>query len=244
MGGSRPGVRSPRREASPSTPGLTPAPGPASRGPKPITIGYSVDGRAIRVIVIGDPRARHPTLVVGCVHGNETAGIAIARRLSAGTSPPGPALWIIPDLNPDGVAARTRQNAHGVDLNRNFPYGWRSQYAPGDPQYAGPRALSEPESRLAHALILRLRPRLAIWFHQPQGLTDRSGGDPRLEQRFAVLSGLPLHQLTRYPGSATTWQNHRFPDSTAFVVELPPGQPSKAAIDRYAHAVLSLARAA
>lgn len=205
------------------------------------TIGYSVDHRAIRLVVVGDPRSPHPTLVVGCIHGNETAGIAIARRLAAGPAPRGTALWIVLDLNPDGLAAGTRQNAHGVDLNRNFPYRWRPQYAPGDSQYAGPGPLSEPESRLAHALILRLAPRLAIWFHQPQGLTDRSGGDPRVEQRFATLSGLPLHQLTRYPGSATTWEDHRFSGGTAFVVELPPGRLSRAEIVRHAHAVLSLA---
>lgn len=206
------------------------------------TIGYSADHRPIRLIVIGDPRARHPALVVGCIHGNETAGIAVARRLAAGPPPRGTALWIIPDLNPDGVAAGTRQNAHGVDLNRNFPYRWRRQYAPGDPQYAGPGPLSEPESALTHALILRVVPRVSIWFHQPQGLTDGSGGDVRIERRFAALSGLPLHQLTRYPGSATTWEDHRFPGTTAFVVELPPGHPSSAAVGRYAHAVLDVAR--
>lgn len=244
-GGADQDGRSRRQPALQSGPSSAPAPGHASRSAQPAsTIGYSVDHRAIRLIVIGDPRAPQRTLVVGCIHGNETAGIAVARRLTSGPLPAKSALWIIPDLNPDGVAAGTRQNAHGVDLNRNFPYRWRRQYAPGDLQYAGPRALSEPESRLAHALILRLRPSLTIWFHQPEGLTDRSGGDVRLERRFAELSGLPLHQLTRYRGSATSWQNHRFPHSTAFVVELPPGRPSKAEIGRYAHAVLSVARAA
>ena len=32
-------------------------------------------------------------------------------------------LWTIETVNPDGVAAGTRGNAHGVDLNRNFAAG-------------------------------------------------------------------------------------------------------------------------
>jgi murein peptide amidase A len=59
-------------------------------------------------------------VVVGCIHGNETAGIAIANALER-LSPRDLDLWIVADLNPDGAAADTRQNAHGVDLNRNFP---------------------------------------------------------------------------------------------------------------------------
>ena len=46
----------------------------------------------------------------------------------------------------------------------------------------------------------------------------------------------------RYPGSATTWQAHRFPKATAFVVELPSGTLSANATRAYARAVLALAR--
>jgi protein MpaA len=206
-----------------------------------VTLGRSVRGRPIRAIVLGDPNAASPVLVVGCIHGNETAGIAVADRLAAGPPPRASAIWIIRDLNPDGVAAGTRQNAHDVDLNRNFPFGWRPLGHPGDQQYAGPRPLSEPVSRLALTLILRLRPRLTIWFHQPLATTDRSGGDARIEARFAALSRLPLTRLPRYPGSVATWENHQRWAGTAFVVELPPGHPTQSAAARYADAVRQLA---
>jgi predicted deacylase len=92
-------------------------------------------------------------LVVGCVHGNEPAGIAVADALEH-LSPKGVDLWIVPDLNPDGVAADTRGNAHGVDLNRNFPFRWQ----PRTGVYAsGPRPLSEREAGIAYRLIRRLR---------------------------------------------------------------------------------------
>ena len=83
--------------------------------------------------------------------------------------------------------------------------------------------LSEPESRTAYGLILRLRPRVTIWFHQPLGLVDESGGSLAIERSYAEDVGLPLRRLPRYHGSAASWQNARLPGSTAFVVELPGG---------------------
>ena len=149
---------------------------------------------------------------------------------------------VIPDLNPDGIVAHTRQNADAVDLNRNFPWHWRPLDGLGALQYSGPKPLSEPESRAAAGLILRVRPQVTIWFHQPQTLVDLSGGDARVERRFAQLVGLPTRELTRYPGSAASWSNARLPSSTAFVVELPPGRLQRTAITRYANAILALAR--
>jgi protein MpaA len=106
---------------------------------------------------------------------------------------------------------------------------------------SGARPLTEPESRIAVELIKRLRPQVSIWFHQHLDLVDDSGGDRRIERRFAAAARLPLRQLPREPGSVTTWQNHRFPSATAFVVELPAGQPDPASVDRYAHAVVAIA---
>jgi protein MpaA len=208
------------------------------------TIGRSVRGRRIDAYELAAPSAVKALLVFGCIDGDEPAGIAIARKLLTARPPQRSALWIVPDLNPDGVAANTRVNAHLVDLNRNFPWHWRPLGPPGDPQYAGPRPLSEPETSAAHALILRVRPRITIWFHQHADLVDLSGGDPRIERRFASLVGLPVVRLERYPGSAASWSNSILPGTTAFVVELPAGSLSRAAVARYVRAVLTLAREA
>jgi protein MpaA len=203
-------------------------------------IGHSVEGRPIVAIHGVGPGAVHGTiagaplkvLVVGCIHGDETAGIAVARRLADTAPPRNVELWVVPTLNPDGVAAERRGNAHGVDLNRNFSFDWTHL---GGGEYSGTGPLSEPESRAAARLIRRLQPDLTIWFHQPFGIVDRSGGDPFVERRFSQLIGLPLVRLHgRYPGSATRWQNHTFLTSTAFVVELPS----------HANQVLSLRAAA
>ncbi len=182
-------------------------------------IGHSVEGRPITLLADGAPDAELRALVVGDIHGDETAGMRIARRLVAGAAPPRTELMVVPTINPDGVAAGSRGNAHGVDLNRNFPYRWRPL---GGGEYSGTGALSEPEARAAHRLILREEPEVTIWFHQPFGLVDRPEGNPFAAGRFADLIGLPLVRLRGpYPGSASRWQNHAFPDNTAFVVELP-----------------------
>jgi protein MpaA len=204
-------------------------------------LGHSVDGRPIRAAEVKSSGARAVVLVVGCIHGNEPAGIEVARAVRRAGAIPGIDLWVIDDLNPDGVARHTRQNADGVDLNRNFPWRWRRSGRRGDQQYPGARDLSEPEARLARALILRLRPRLTVWFHQPLGVTDESGGDARFERRFAAVSGLPLRRLPRYRGSAPTWENHRLPGSTSFVVELPGATPARPQLRRYVRAVRAVA---
>ena len=211
---------------------------PATGAARTVPLGRSWQGRPIQAIEVGDPSGVS-VLVVGCIHGNETAGIAIARALER-LSPRGVDLWIVPDLNPDGVAAGTRQNAHGVDLNRNFPWRWRPMSGVYE---SGPRPLSEREARIAHALILRLHPHLTVWFHQHLDMVWASGGDRRIEKVFARVSGLPYHPMPQLAGSAVSWQNNTLHDTTAFAAELPAGQPSSGAVARYVAAVLAAAHA-
>jgi protein MpaA len=200
-----------------------------------IVLGRSQQGRPIVAWETGDPNAKRRVLVVGCIHGNEPAGIAIANAVTHAQVPAGTDVWVVPDLNPDGVAADTRQNARGVDLNRNFPYRWRPL---GGIFYSGPHALSERESRIAYTLIRRIRPTVSIWFHQHLGVVDESGGDVRVEQRFAQAVGMHTARLTRYPGSVVGWENHTFPGTTAFVVELPAGPVPPARVGVFTRAIL------
>jgi protein MpaA len=202
-------------------------------------LGDSHEGRTIRAFHEGDPQEVR-ILVVGCIHGDECAGVAIAKRLLAGSPRHFLDLWVVKALNPDGRAAGTRQNARGVDLNRNFPFRWEP--GPRGRYYPGRRPLSEREARIATRLVDRIRPDVTIWFHQPLALVDRSGGDIAIQRRYARLVGLPLVQLGRFHGTATSWQNHTYRASTAFVVELPGGRLAPRDARRFAHAVFELAR--
>ena len=201
-------------------------------------IGRSVQGRPIVSVRIGSKDPAMRMLVVGDIHGNERAGMRIARLLIALGAPREAEILVVPTINPDGVAARTRGNARGVDLNRNFPFDWRPLTGG---EYSGPGPLSEPESRAAHRFILRTKPDVTIWFHQPFGLIDRPPGNPFAARRYSQLIGLPLVDLPgRYPGSASRWQNNRLPKTTAFVAEL-PHRVSKALVVRGTTAVYKLA---
>jgi murein peptide amidase A len=206
-----------------------------------LPIGHSVEGRAIRPVVLGDPAAAHRVLVVGCIHGTETAGIAIARGLVAAGAPPGTEIAVVRAVNPDGCAHGTRGNAHGVDLNRNFPSNWAAIGRRGDLQYSGEHPLSEPESRYSVALIERLRPQITIWFHQPQGVVRAWGQSVATARRFAALAHYRYRSIEWPYGTASNWQNHEFPGTASFVVELPPGPLPEARVAIWVHAVREIA---
>jgi protein MpaA len=209
-------------------------------------VGHSAAGRPIGLLQRGDPAIPGELLVFGCVHGNECAASEI-QPLAPGSGCPDPAsdIYLVPNLNPDGFASGTRLNGRGVDLNRNFPSGWRPIGRRGDAQHSGPRPFSEPETRLAARIVRALRPEATVWFHQhsqPRPLVRAWGRSVPDARAFAHLGRLPFRRLPWPDGTAPNWQNHRFPGASSFVVELPPGelgQPLKGRIER---AVVLLAR--
>jgi protein MpaA len=210
----------------------------SSPGARKVVLGRSLEGRPVVAYEFGDPAATRKVLVVGCIHGDECAGSAIVDRLRRQGPLAGVDLWLVPDANPDGRTAGTRGNARGVDLNRNFPWRWRPLRGAYD-SGAGPG--SERETRIAMELILRLRPKVTIWFHQHLNMVVLTAGNLGLQQRFARLTGQRAGRLPRYPGTATGWSNARLSGTTAFVVELPAGRLAQRAAERFARAVREVA---
>jgi protein MpaA len=203
-----------------------------------LTIGHSVQDRPIVVHKVGPDDAGRKVLVVGSIHGNEGAGIAVTKRLRSVTPPPGVQLLLIDRANPDGSAAGTRGNAHGVDLNRNWPLGWRPL---GSIYYSGPRPASEPETRALRAFILRERPDVSIWFHQHQDLVDlQRGGDQPLMRDYARIAHMRTGRNPILPGTAARWENRVLPMASAFVVELAAGALPAWRIQANVRAVLAM----
>jgi protein MpaA len=201
-------------------------------------IGHSVKGRPIRAWHLGDPASPVKAVVIATMHGNEGKPGQILQDLRDRAPVTGADVWVVPRMNPDGFARHSRRNARGVDLNRNFPWRWR----PGarGTYYPGPKAASEPETRAIMRLVRRIRPQLAIYYHQHLGITVRArGADPAVQREYARRTGLPLRSLPAYRGTAVGWENHLLGDGSAFVVELRAG---RANAKLHADTVLALAR--
>ncbi len=247
----------------------------ADAGPPPLlttqeTIGTSVQGRPIVAIHRtrqsgdGTTGARRTLLVVGNVHGDEQAGLRVVRLLRLRTDLPANLdLWLVPTANPDGTAARTRTNAHGVDLNRNFPYRWGR--GPKGPTWGGPAPWSEPESRALRDLVLRVQPDLMVVFHQPLFGVGASDKGPAIARAIARGMALPVQNFVCTGvchGTFGSWLDHATPGlaviaefghrvrswrigrAAATVVQVAAGGPSTTAFASSPYAGQSAARTA
>ncbi|HEY3016989.1 MAG TPA: M14 family zinc carboxypeptidase [Nocardioides sp.] len=174
-----------------------------------LVIGHSVRGRPIIAWHLGQP-GRPKAVVFAAMHGDETAPRQILFALVDGAPVHGVDLWVVPTYNPDGVARGTRKNAHGVDLNRNFPYSWRDL----DGAYeSGPGPASEPETKAVIGFLRRVRPHWIVSFHQPLRGVDRDTKWPAFARRLAHNLELPLKDFDCggvCHGTMTGWYNHRF----------------------------------
>jgi protein MpaA len=175
-------------------------------------LGRSVKGRPIVAYRVGDPASANRAVVLSTLHGDEPATRRILTSLRDGRPISGIDLWLVPVANPDGLVRRTRKNARGVDLNRNYPYRW----ADLDGRYeSGARAGSEPETRALMRFFADVRPRRVVSFHQPLNGVDVSTRESRpFARRLAAALNLPRKNLTCggvCHGTFTQWYMGRFP---------------------------------
>ena len=204
--------------------------------------GASVQDRPIGVVRRGPADAARRVLVVGAVHGDEPGGRQVTRALLRRAPPDGVAVYVVHDLNPDGTRRRSRRNARGVDLNRNFPHRWRP--AARGRYWPGPRPASEPETRYAMALTRAVRPHVTVWLHQPYGfVVPTAGARASIVERYARTARMPVRRLPRYRGTAAGWQNAVLGGGGAFVVELRAGRQPDLVVRRHVRAVHAVARA-
>jgi murein peptide amidase A len=199
-------------------------------------LGRSVQGRPIVAWHLGEPGAKKVVLI-SLMHGNEPAPRRILTNLVDGAPVHELDLWVLPVYNPDGFAHHTRRNAHGVDLNRNYPYKWVRLTGNYD---SGPQPRSEPETRAVMRFLAAVRPAYVLSFHQPLHAVDVTER-PRFSKRVARALGLPMSRLncgSSCHGTMTMWFNHRFP-GFALTVEYGP-HPSRSKLRAAPDKILKL----
>lgn len=161
------------------------------------TIGRSQEGQPIHAAAFGVGQTA--VLIHGGIHGDEPGAVRAVERLRDTLGDwAGPRVVLVPCVNPDGLAAARKENARGVDLNRNFSAAsWRREHPIGyDP---GPAPLSEPESRALAALIEAERPACLVAVHQPFACVNYDGPARALAQRMAAACGWPVREDIGYP---------------------------------------------
>jgi protein MpaA len=199
-------------------------------------LGRSREGRSIVGRRFGG--AGRPLLVFGGIHGDEPASVAALVELAARLpSPSAPPVWLLPAVNPDGLARGAKNSAHDVDLNRNFPArSFTTVHAPG--YFPGPAPLSEPETQLIANLITQESPRGAVAVHAPFACVNYDGPAAAWAAAVAAACGWPVRSDIGYPtpGSFGSWLglDGGLPVLT---IELPPGpltgfrRPAATALD-------------
>ena len=180
-------------------------------------LGESVEGRPIMAYRLGE-RGRPPVVLISTMHGDEPRTRQILLSLKEGRPIVGVDLWVVPTYNPDGLAAGTRKNANGVDLNRNYPHEWAD--LDGDYE-SGPKPKSEPETRAMVRFLKDVQPRRILSFHQPLYGVDTDTKNKKFARKVARTLDLPRKTFDCggvCHGTMTSWYNHKF-DGAALTVE-------------------------
>lgn len=164
------------------------------------TIGYSVKSRPIYAYSFGS--GANTILFTGAIHGNELSGKYLMDdwiqylEQHAQSIPADKRIVIIPSVNPDGVAAGTRNNAHDVNLNRNFSTAnWSPdiQLSGGgiDEGAGGASPLSEPEAVALAQFTQGLQPRFVVSYHSQGSLVNSNdvGSAATLGPKYAAMTG-------------------------------------------------------
>jgi len=176
---------------------------------------YSTKRRPLAYKVYPPLKTKTPlgrVLLMGGIHGDEYSAISIMFKWMDKLNKFHSGLFhwqVIPLLNPDGLLhfkRAQRQNANGVDINRNFPSKdwselalnyWEKRTYKNPRRYPGPLANSEFETQWFINTIKTFKPDVIIAVHAPHSLVDYDGPQNAPNK----LGHLKLRQLGTYPGS-------------------------------------------
>lgn len=154
-----------------------------------------------KIELIGSPD-KNQTLIIGVVHGDEPQGEYLISEYLKST--PQTHHLFIPCLNPDGKQLKTRTNANGVDLNRNFPTknwseGLKEGYTKGTQYYGGESPASEIETQFLIDTINKYTPKLIITLHTPYKIVNYDGPAEETAKLISRIINYPVEKSIGYP---------------------------------------------
>lgn len=141
-------------------------------------------------------------LILGGVHGDEREGVEAAYGLLARWSRSFPfrlRITVLPAFNLDGVMRGQRQNARGVDLNRNMATNdWSGQVT--NPRYhPGPAANSEPETVALVNWLNEHKPVFILSLHSWKPMLNINGDCKPEAQAISQRTGYIIDESIGYP---------------------------------------------
>jgi protein MpaA len=216
------------------------------------TGGKSFKGRPLIYAEFGDPKAPNTTLIFSTVHGDEVTPLYLGLQLvewlkEHQTQLSGTRVVVAPLVNPDGffVRPRTRMNARGVDVNRNFATSdwqksalemWKKKYRSDRRRFPGNQPMSEPETLFQEALIKQVKPQKILSIHSPLNMLDYDGPSALSLSKFPTEYMKECERLKKsvkaissgfFPGSLGNYAGRELGIPT-LTLELPSANPKKA----------------
>ncbi len=160
---------------------------------------HTKEKNEISLIEIKNNNYDKTVLIIGVFHGEEPQGnFLINEYLKTDIQEIKNRLLIIPCLNPDGMKKNQRQNANGVDLNRNFPTkNWvkteKNEYWGAD------EAGSEIETKFMTEIINEYKIDAILSIHAPFKIVNYDGPAKELAEKISEITGYRVQADIGYP---------------------------------------------
>lgn len=146
-------------------------------------------------------------LVIGTVHGDEPQGKILIENYIKNCQSAKNRILFIPCLNPDGLNLNTRQNANGIDINRNFPTkNWEREPFASE-YFGGEVASSEIETKFVVEILEEFSPDVILTLHAPFKIVNYDGPAKEIAEEISHLINYPVQSDIGYstPGSFGTY---------------------------------------
>lgn len=167
---------------------------------KVVKTAKTILNNEISLFEFASEKPEKTVLFIGVFHGDEPEGELLINEYLKNIEEKKlkNRLLVIPCLNPDGKALKTRQNTNKIDLNRNFATkNWEKTE---DAQYfGGEKANSEIETRFVVDIIENNKINAILTLHTPYKIVNYDGPAKDLAEKISEITGYIVEEDIGYP---------------------------------------------